>query len=544
MIMTSDEGIERINELISKYEDFINPKEKCPNCQGKGMKSIYNGRIFISDIICQFCNHLGKINPLKTFPEEKSEHINRRLIKNFIDENNYSIKKDFIHVISLFNEGITKVPKELAENFSPERFRYLNYSTSSFIELLWNKSKSKNIETLIQIYIKYFLRSPTSPQLRSVKQVTGISKDWYRLSMDYYQCYKIIGDVEKELTENEKKIKKYSKLDEAEKRELLDEPRQPFNTTSREDILRIKFIQQLAWCVEHDPTKYSFSEKEISSLNRDSKMILFLELKKKESKNVKKFLENWIRSLENQIADIIEMDKSMFEELFSKIKVENDPMNLINQLYDENKKQFRQNEDEDGLIYDYKASIFARQDKIENKRNQIKNKLKQKLSNSELDKKSKEFADREAVDKILKTICAFLMTGTGVILIGVKDDGSIIGVEAYRETFISRYGKNITSEKFPDVYRLHIQDILQEHRQKDIRNNFLNSNIKVNLISKNKQSIIAIHIKKSNELCWFTFYDEYIPQKTRDGLIERKNGQNIELNGKALSEKILEYKRD
>ena len=539
MAKTVDESeINKIKEIITKYEDFINPVEVCTKCKGKGKKSIYNNRDFVCEINCKFCQ-MGNINPLKRYNDEKLENIKQRLIKNFSLPLNRVIKEDLIKLISLFNDGKSQVPKELNDKLDVERTKYFIYSTNRFIENLWNDSKNKKIENLIQIFIKYLLMPPTTPQLRNIRLTTGISKNWYRLSMDYYECYEIIGEVERELDRNKKKLKRYGKLDDDEKNKFLSEVKipHPYPTTTRDDILRIRFTKQLAWCIEHDPRKYSFDENEISSLNRHSKMILFLELKDNESEHVKKFLDEWKRSMEEQMGDIYEMDKKLFENLFSKIKDKKEPINIIEKIYDKNKNQFKQNEDEDGEIYDYKSSTFATKSLIEKHEGILKQKRPNKDTNY-IKRFAIKFADDEVINKIRITIVAFLNTGNGTIIIGVDDNGILKGIEILKDAYNIRNTQKSTDQQFPDVYRRYIQEILEKVEQPDIRKHYSNSHIKVDLTKIGGKYIVMITVKKSNYFCYYTSYDKFVPQKSKTHYYKRKNGKNFELTGSDLEDEF------
>lgn len=519
--------------LLKKHGDILEEEvDKCTKCKGKGEKQIFKDRDFMGSVTCEYCNH-GKINLHKIYREETIDEIKQRLMINFLKPiNDGSIKKDFIYCIDEFLKGTQIVPTKLKEKFS------YRYSINKFIESKWENSKSKNPRSLLHIYIQYFLRTPTSPQLRRIKNVTGIGKNWYRLTMDYYQCSRKITAADEKFEENKQQLENYSKLDDSKKSELLKESRQAYSTMSSEDILRVSFIEQLFWCIENNPQIYKFNEQEVSFLNIESQKILMSKLNTSQSTHAKEFLNGWKNTIESHINSLYAIDNKVFEVIFTKIRNDRNPYSIIEEILIDDGTKFKHLEDDDGLFYDYKASTFATQEGIDRK---ISFLTKKRVNTANLKNEAIKLADIDVMNGILKTIVAFLNNDRdhGIILIGVGDDGNIRGIEKYLSTYNERKNKKLSMDEFLDSYRRHIQEEIADARQPYLDTNFKNGNIIVRIVTipKTKQKIVVIKVKpNAKEACYFKKFDERYPKIATHVAYVRKNGTNSILDGKPLEE--------
>ena len=529
----SENALER---LLKRHVDILGEEvDKCTKCKGKGEKQIFEDRSNIGSVICKYCNH-GKINLLKIYREEPIDEIKQRLMINFSNPiNDGSIKKDFIDCIDAYLSKITIVPKNLKEKLSSR------YSINKFIELKWKNSKSKNTRVLLHIYLQYFLRTPTSPQLRRIKNITGLGKNWYRLTMDYYQCSRKITAADEKYENNKLQFKNYNDVDKSKRSELFK-----YSTMSNEDILRESFIEQLFWCIENNPQIYQYNEQEILFLNIESQKILMSKLNTSQSTHAEEFLDGWKNTLRHHIESLYGIDPKLFADNFSKLENDCSPSDFIKKILHEDGRKFNPLEDDKGLYYEYKASTFATQDNIERKILTISN--QNKLNNLSAHSKQNvriyatEGADNNVMNKILMTIVAFLNNDVkqGYILIGVEDDGTIRGIEKMHEIYNNRSAtKADTIDKFLDAYRRDIQGKIADARQPDIEKNFKNNNISVSIetIPITKQKILFIKVKPNgNEICYFKDFHLKHPENAKSVVYVRKNGRNLILDGKALEE--------
>ena len=424
----------------------------------------------------------------------------------------------------------------------------ITYGTNNEFEKKWKKSKKK-IENLLDIYLQYFLRNPTFPQTRRIKNVTGIGKNWYRLTMDYYQCSRKITAADEKFEDNKQQFENYSDVDESKRSELLKN-----SSMSTEDILRESFIEQLSWCIEKNPQIYEFNEKEILFLNIESQKILMSKLKISQSTHAKEFFDGWKNTLRNHMESLYEIDPKLFEDNFNKLKNDHNPSDIIKKILNKDGTKFNPMEDANGLCYEYKASTFATQNNIveiirRDHNINIKNleEFKRNKNNEELIKDATIKADSQVMNKILKTIVAFLNNDKdhGIILIGVKDNGDIRGIESLHGTYNTRYDiKADTIDKFLDNYRRYIQLKISDSQQPSLDTNFKNDNISVRIIpiSKINQKILVINVKPNGkEVCYFMEINKLYPQSAKHIAYVRKNGMNVMLDGKPLEDLIKKF---
>ena len=459
--------------------------------------------------------------------------------------NDELVKQDFTDCINMFLSGEINVPNYLKQKLSSS---YSRYSINKFIEKKWKKSKKK-IENLLDIYLQYFLRTPTFPQTRRIKNVTGIGKNWYRLTMDYYQCSRKITAADEKFEDNKQQFENYSDVDESKRSELLKN-----SSMSTEDILRESFIEQLSWCIEKNPQIYEFNEKEILFLNIESQKILMSKLKISQSTHAKEFFDGWKNTLRNHMESLYEIDPKLFEDNFNKLKNDHNPSDIIKKILNKDGTKFNPMEDANGLCYEYKASTFATQKNIDQIMHEILKKKNVKL-NPITDKKITEkfknestiLADSNVMNKILKTIVAFLNNDKdhGIILIGVEDNGDIRGIESLHGTYNTRYDiKADTIDKFLDNYRRYIQLKFSDSQQPSLDTNFKNDNISVRIIpiSKINQKILVINVKPNGkEVCYFMEINKHYPQSAKHIAYVRKNGMNVMLDGKPLEDLIKKF---
>ena len=534
-----------LEKLLQNHGDILDQELDCTKCNGSGEKKIYYNRIFIEIVTCKYCKH-GKINLLKIYREETINQIKQRLMINFSKPiNDELVKQDFTDCINMFLSGEINVPNYLKQKLSSS---YSRYSINKFIEKKWKKSKKK-IENLLDIYLQYFLRTPTFPQTRRIKNVTGIGKNWYRLTMDYYQCSRKITAADEKFEDNKQQFENYSDVDESKRSELLKN-----SSMSTEDILRESFIEQLSWCIEKNPQIYEFNEKEILFLNIESQKILMSKLKISQSTHAKEFFDGWKNTLRNHMESLYEIDPKLFEDNFNKLKNDHNPSDIIKKILNKDGTKFNPMEDANGLCYEYKASTFATQKNIDQIMHEILKKKNVKL-NPITDKKITEkfknestiLADSNVMNKILKTIVAFLNNDKdhGIILIGVEDNGDIRGIESLHGTYNTRYDiKADTIDKFLDNYRRYIQLKISDSQQPSLDTNFKNDNISVRIIpiSKINQKILVINVKPNGkEVCYFMEINKRYPQSAKHIAYVRKNGMNVMLDGKPLEDLIKKF---
>lgn len=81
--------------------------------------------------------------------------------------------------------------------------------------------------------------------------------------------------------------------------------------------------------------------------------------------------------------------------------------------------------------------------------------FKETFSYDKKSKKKEQFLEKSA----LKTVAAFLNTSGGVLLIGVTDEGEIVGINEE----LSKFYKADTLNKSKDKFKLHLKDLIKSH---------------------------------------------------------------------------------
>lgn len=532
-----ERNLQKIQKIIQKYSIINSGIENCKKCKGTGKFRIWEKKKVISEHECIYCNK-GKINPLEKVHNENEESIIKRVIDNFSYSDEKQIKDDFIDCLTDFSEGKKNISKNVKNELESE---FTRYSTAKFIEDQWNKSKKRNLSELILIYSKYFLRDATYAQMRDIRKVIGINKNWRTLGLDYYQCHKMISDIDKEILNSKKEIKVFSKFDEKKRHEIQEKNKKFF---SREDIIRDRFITQLVWCIENLPQKYKFNLENISSLKPISKKILFSKIQNSSSKYIVDFKEDWIFEIEENFTDIYEMDKELFKNIIKNLDETYNQKEIIIKDLEIGEFQFQPIEDYNGLTYDYKRGTLANEIKIREYYGKFK-KNHPNRSEDELNRMAIKAADEELMNKIKQTICAFLNTNGGRIIIGVDDNGKVIGVEEYKKRFESRQGKSYTVSKFIDEYRMELQDIINHENQPDINYNWDRKiNIEtISIESKNQnqsRTLIVIQIKKAKDKAWYIERNPLEPKIKGRKFFRRRNGKNENVQGKEFEKMVIE----
>lgn len=546
------EYAEKIKDSLKNYShDFIEFEEKCNNCKGRGhvRSKKFIGEKY-SDQECSQCYGMKTVRPIKDYFSETSEEIIDRIIKNFTktidsfsrgNSDSVRIRDDFINCIERFEGRKVKVSKSLRdvlENMDKKRW----YSRDRYIEKLWKMSPEKNLVSLIQIYIKYLLREPSYPQTRDIKKLTGIGPKWYRLSMDYYQCYDMIHKCEDGIIEQESEHSRYSEQDNDSQKKFLKDNKKIINTKNKDDYKRMLIAQQLAWCIEKFPKKYDFDDRELNSINFETRKTLFILLKNNKSPNVKKFLDKWKIGMENYMREIYSIDNTMFEDIYTEIRNQRDPASLINDLLIDDGTKFKIFEDDAGMSYEYKSSTYGPKVLV----SKIMSKTKD-ISRPDAYRQ----ADDQVTEKIKKNICAFLNTEGGIILIGVSDSGDCPGIEVLQDAYKERLSLHEGPRRYPqhvgeflDMYRNEIQTmILME--QVDIRKYFELKNIKVHLqkIPKLGKHVIIIQIDKLKkpEICYYYTTSKF---GSKGIVYQRAAGRLVEISGHALAQLYNDRKKE
>jgi len=116
---------------------------------------------------------------------------------------------------------------------------------------------------------------------------------------------------------------------------------------------------------------------------------------------------------------------------------------------------------------------------------------------------------------VIKTVCAFLNSQGGVLIIGIKDNGNIVGIE--KDILLSK-NKNI------DSFQLKLQDILRS-KVKPLQ--FDNIDIKFETI--NEKILCGVYINPSDE----TVYCD-------DEVFIRMQNQTVRLEGQNLERWLVE----
>ena len=188
--------------------------------------------------------------------------------------------------------------------------------------------------------------------------------------------------------------------------------------------------------------------------------------------------------------------------------------------------------DNEGKYLEYKESIFI------NKQN-IKDQVPEKISNRNqvIEEKFKLQQTMWELD-IMKTICAFLNTDGGELIIGVKDDHTVIGMKNELKTLKTRYYgsakmfknkrtkkmESITNQTLEDDYELKLGDLINYHFENHISKI---SKIEFTYLEKLKEKIFCIQVDRVNGL-EFAYVKEKYGNKiistpyTRSGSSDRR----------------------
>ena len=519
------EQIAIIQKFLEKYPDIYDKNEKCSHCSGKGTVKKNRGVLSEKDEFfedkCKHCK-AGQKPIFKTYISEKPEQVKKRIIDALQEDGER--RKKFFALLTEFNDKKTNVSKNLLNKY-PEL------------------EKRGKITIMIQNLIKLILKEPSSNQRRLAKELTGMSSYWNKLDLDYHGYYKIIQNSKLAHNENFEKLKNYGQLSETEKIEAYKKNQLPYALYRLEDQRRLHFIKQLVRCIENDKEKYSFSEDQVSRLNYESKMILLHELKSKESLTVSDFLDEWKKNLANQLLQMNKIHDELLKDAIQEILYDGDPSNLLISIIESDGESFKRIEDDRGLTYDYKSGFFGNKDKVD----LYYSKLTSISDDSTRWKEANKLADEDGFERIQKTIISFMNTNGGLIIIGVRDNRTTIGLENMKEIFYKKTGRNgskkiegISNGDYFDHFRLHIQEKLRNDKQPDIREHYVRDKIKVEIvdlssISKSKKHLAIISVFKSDKA-------NFLITKTERGFKEtyykRQKSESVILTGKELIQEL------
>tara|TARA_B110000014_G_C20098104_1_gene575911 strand:+ start:146 stop:1468 length:1323 start_codon:yes stop_codon:yes gene_type:complete len=244
--------------------------------------------------------------------------------------------------------------------------------------------------------------------------------------------------------------------------------------------------------------------------------------------NILDFINLWQAQLKNEVRDALEYhlndtllpkDNEFFSEMKKLITKTSYPLKTKKLI------------EKEGQNLEYKESIFINKENI---KNQIPEKTPNR--NQRIEEKFKKEQDNWELD-IMKSICAFLNTDGGELIIGVKDDHTVIGMKNELKTlktrtygsakmFKNKHSKNmekITNEHLEDAYERKLADLIDFH----FKDHILKINLAFVPLEKISQEIFSIKVDRVDGLEFAYVKEKYgtknmlIPY-TRSGSTDRR----------------------